>query len=581
VRAFVLSLIVAAGLASPSCASAPAKGSLSGDYLSGRLAARANALDDAARVYAAAHAAAPHETSLLKDAFFYQLAAGNIEAAAPYAALILARAPAEDDGLARATIAARQIKHGDYAEARKTLTMESGATFIRSLAFLADVWIEKELAGPDAALRKLADPPADLFGGFNQYHEGLLAGEAGRVEQARMALEAAVAGLGGPLAGRAYGALLERVDADKARQYYAILALEDGAAGHAARLAGKRLAAGKPSLEFMSATAAEGAAAAVYSFAVAMIQDAASERERAIEAGFRVGEPRFNFPLVWARLAVYLDPSLDEARHLVGFILSLYGDHAGAAAALSPIPPSSPYFAQSRLDMATGLIAAKKMREAERLLKAAIRQDADSRELKAALATLHADQRNHEAAVAEFDKVIDSLGAETPPGAWRYFVARAASLIELDRWPEAERDLKRAVNLAPGEPTALNYLGYSWAERGLHLDEAFTLLETAIEKAPHSGAIVDSLGWAQYQLGRYEEAVLNLEKAAAMEPSDPTITDHLGDAYWRLGRRLEARYQWERALQLEPTPVQNRAIQSKLAGGLKDEPEQRAADRRE
>lgn len=69
---------------------------------------------------------------------------------------------------------------------------------------------------------------------------------------------------------------------------------------------------------------------------------------------------------------------------------------------------------------------------------------------------------------------------------------------------------------------------------------------------PQSGAIIDSLGWAHYQRGEFEEALPHLEKAAALEPADPTVTDHLGDVYWRLGRKTEARFQWERALELDP-----------------------------
>ncbi|MEQ1930401.1 MAG: tetratricopeptide repeat protein [Parvularculaceae bacterium] len=580
-RLIVVSMLALAALSGESCASAPPQGNLSGDYLSGRLAARVNALDDAARVYAAAHAAAPQEIQLLKDAFFYQLAAGNVEAAIPYARAVLDKAPKEDDGLARATLAASEIKAGRYAEARAMLQGEINAPFVKSLAFLADVWIEKELAGPDAALLKLARPPAELFSGFNQFHEGLLAAEAGRQDQARTALEASVTGLGGPLARRAYGALLERADAVKAREYYAVLSMEGGAARRGARMAEERAAAGKPSTEYMATPAAQGVAAAVYAFSEAMIREAAEERRRAIDAGFKVGEPRFNFPLVWSRLALYLDPDLDEARYLVGYILNLYGDYAGASAVLAAIEPSSPYFEQARIDMASGLMTVEKRSEAERLLKDAARRDPKSRELKATLATYFAEGGDHARAVATLTAVIGSLSAEPPPDSWRYFIARSASLIELDRWDEAESDLKRAVELAPEEPTTLNYLGYSWAERGLNLEEAFALLEKAIAKAPDSGAVIDSLGWAQYQLGRYGEAALNLEKAASMEPSDPTITDHLGDAYWRLDRRIEARYQWRRALELDPAGEHKALLEGKIADGLKTAPEQKATDLRE
>jgi Flp pilus assembly protein TadD len=152
--------------------------------------------------------------------------------------------------------------------------------------------------------------------------------------------------------------------------------------------------------------------------------------------------------------------------------------------------------------------------------------------------------------------------------AWRFFISRAASLMELGRWSTAEVDLKRAVEIAPEEATTLNYLGYSWAERGEHLDEAFKLIEKAVALEPGSGAIIDSLGWAHYQLGQYSDAVGHLEQAAALEAADPTITDHLGDVYWRLGREREARYQWRRALELKPSERVRKQIEKKLEQGL-------------
>jgi Flp pilus assembly protein TadD len=140
----------------------------------------------------------------------------------------------------------------------------------------------------------------------------------------------------------------------------------------------------------------------------------------------------------------------------------------------------------------------------------------------------------------------------------------------MENWTESERDLKRAVELAPDEPVALNALGYRWAERGENLDQAFALINKAVDAEPQNGAFIDSLGWAYYQQADYENAATYLEKAAALEPADPTITDHLGDVYWRLERTLEARYQWSRALELEPTDKLAAAIAEKLKSGIRE-----------
>ena len=85
---------------------------------------------------------------------------------------------------------------------------------------------------------------------------------------------------------------------------------------------------------------------------------------------------------------------------------------------------------------------------------------------------------------------------------------------------------------------------------------------------PLSGHIIDSLGWAHYKLGQYEEAVDYLERAVELMPGDPILNDHLGDAYWRAGRKLEATFQWERALTLDPTEKDRERINAKLHSKL-------------
>ena len=107
--------------------------------------------------------------------------------------------------------------------------------------------------------------------------------------------------------------------------------------------------------------------------------------------------------------------------------------------------------------------------------------------------------------------------------------------------------MKKALELFPDQPLVLNYLGYSWVDQGVHLDEGMDMIRRAVEQRPDDGYIVDSLGWAYFRTGNYDEAVKNLERAVELKPEDPTINDHLGDAYWRVGRTLEAHFQWSQA----------------------------------
>ena len=114
----------------------------------------------------------------------------------------------------------------------------------------------------------------------------------------------------------------------------------------------------------------------------------------------------------------------------------------------------------------------------------------------------------------------------------------------------------------------LNYLGYSWIDQGRNLREGLKLIKKAVSLKPDDGYIVDSLGWAFYKLGRYNDAVGQLERAVELRPDDPVLNDHLGDALWRVGREREARFQWDQALSLNPEPDEIPKIKKKIAEGL-------------
>ena len=170
-------------------------------------------------------------------------------------------------------------------------------------------------------------------------------------------------------------------------------------------------------------------------------------------------------------------------------------------------------------------------------------------------------------AVAAYDQAAALV--ETPARQhWPLYYSRGVCLERLGRWPEAEADMRKALDLNPDEPQVLNYLGYSFVDRGEHLDEALEMIQRAVLARPDSGYIVDSLAWAYFRLGRYQEALVPMEKASLLEPVDPIVTDHLGDVYWAVGRKLEARFQWRRALSYKPEDKDALRIRRKLEIGL-------------
>jgi Flp pilus assembly protein TadD len=154
---------------------------------------------------------------------------------------------------------------------------------------------------------------------------------------------------------------------------------------------------------------------------------------------------------------------------------------------------------------------------------------------------------------------------------WTLFYFRGICFERAKQWATAEGDFKHALELFPDQPHVLNYLGYSWIDQGIHLDEGMSMIKRSVEQRPDDGYIVDSLGWAYFRLGNYDEAVTNLERAVELKPVDPTINDHLGDVYWKVDRMLEAKFQWSHARDLKPDDDELVKIEAKLKVGLEDD----------
>ena len=169
--------------------------------------------------------------------------------------------------------------------------------------------------------------------------------------------------------------------------------------------------------------------------------------------------------------------------------------------------------------------------------------------------------------VAAYDRAFERI-AEPSRRNWALYYSRGIALERSQEWDRAEKDFLKALEYEPEQPYVLNYLGYSWVERGKNLDQAQAMIERAVQQRQNDGYIVDSMGWVLYRLGKYQEAVTHLERAVQLRPQDPVINDHLGDAYWRVGRQHEARFQWHRALSFKPEDKEKSKIEAKLDNGM-------------
>ena len=147
---------------------------------------------------------------------------------------------------------------------------------------------------------------------------------------------------------------------------------------------------------------------------------------------------------------------------------------------------------------------------------------------------------------------------------------RGIAYERTDQWDRAEIDLKKSLNASPDNAYVLNYLAYSWIEKGINIEKSLSMLKKANRLKPNDGYIIDSLGWALFKLKNYKEAKNYLEIAVRYMASDPVINDHYADTLWMNRNSLQARYYWAYVLKLEKTEKKlKKEIKQKLLFGLK------------
>ena len=120
-------------------------------------------------------------------------------------------------------------------------------------------------------------------------------------------------------------------------------------------------------------------------------------------------------------------------------------------------------------------------------------------------------------------------------------------------WENAEKDLIESLKILPDQAHVLNYLAYTWIDKGINLDRGLKMLKKATKLKENDGYIIDSLGWAYYAKKNYIQAEFFLQKAVELLPLDPIINDHYADALWMMNKDIQARYVWKYILSLNDT----------------------------
>ena len=130
---------------------------------------------------------------------------------------------------------------------------------------------------------------------------------------------------------------------------------------------------------------------------------------------------------------------------------------------------------------------------------------------------------------------------------------RGVSFERISKWKKAEKDLLDSIKAKSDQAYVLNYLAYTWVDKGINLERSLEMLKQANNLRNNDGYIIDSLGWAFFKLKNYEKSKNLLQKAIILMPTDPIVNDHYGDVLWAVGQKIQARYYWNYVLNSEKT----------------------------
>ncbi len=522
---------------------------LSGSYLAARFAGSERDSDAAVTYLRNLLKLDARNDEVVERAFFAMLVDGQVDEAMKLADRLVGVDRTHRIG--RLALAVRAIKNNQYRTARSNLALSVRGPIGDLTATLLSAWTlygSGNTKGAIALIDRLKGP--DWYATLKELHAGLILDAAGREKEAGERLKQAMEIDSGSLRTvDAYARWASRNESiDAAKEAYAGFAKL--IPNHpVVQEAMKQLDAGK-TLPPLIKTPQEGSAEVLYGLGATL--------------GRQGGE---DLALVYLQLAIWLDPQHPFASLTLADLYEQLKQPEKAIEVYRSVPVSSPLKRNAEVQLAVNLDAIDQFDEAKEHLNAIITANPKDAEAIVALGKILQQRKDFAGCAKVYSQAI-GLIPEPGKANWPLFYFRGICNERSKNWPAAEADLKKALELNPDQPHVLNYLGYSWVDQGIHLDDGLDMIRKAATLRPDDGPIVDSLGWAYFKLGHYTEAVTELERAVELMPQDPVINDHLGDAYWKVGRRLEAGFQWNHARDLKPEPDDLAKIQRKIEAGF-------------
>lgn len=524
-----------------------------GAFLAAAFAKTQNDFETSAALYAKALEQDPESPDLLANTFLMYVLSGNVPAAVPYAAREVNQNPGNI--LPRLVLFSDLIAQKQFEEARGVLNEQraymQSELFEASLFPLMEAWTYVGENNQKKALAALA-PLLKVKGleGYYYLHEGLILDYFG--ENAK--------------ASAAYDRLMQSEDGQSVRSMLVVYDFY------------RRTNQLQNRPDFVKLYEAMQNA----SFVSKDMMTNPREKYRALSAAdglsmvyFDIGSlvsqvESYETALYLIQLALYLNPGSSINKLFLGEVLDAMDQQEMANAVYRSVTPDKDLYRSMQLRLIMSLQKTGHLTEAQKELARLIEEYPGIPIYYMTQGDLYREMQNYPQAIVSYQKALETFRLKEDPQASVLYFNLAVCYEQTDQLDKTDELLQKAVSLDPKNPIYLNYLGYTWVERGKNLPQALAMIQTAVEQVPDDGNLLDSLGWAHYMMGNYEKALPVMEKAVEKEAGNAIINEHLGDIYWRLGRYRDARFQWAhaRSLKQHNTDRLKARIDEKIKNGL-------------
>lgn len=509
--------------------------SFTGAYLSGQIADSDSDIDNAIDFYNRALEFDPENRDAKRRLFTSLIISGDFETASGLAEAL--KDDAEVAMLAERALAVRSIQKREYRRTDKFLNLEESNPVDKLINQLLSAWGKFGDNKIDEAIAQVINLEGPTwYSAFQDFNLGMMSAASGDHEKAKTYFGSLIANQDAIqiapdtyLQGVMALATLHNQDGEKDAALNVLTGTIRAAFAPADAL--KKKIEQNVEIPYSVANAQSGASFALYTIGAALNRQGNED-----------------IVALYLQFARALDVKNAAALIMLAELKEQLGQADKAIAIYRSVPDGSPMKRLSELQLGLNLADIGQTEEALTHISELIKAYPNDIRAYLGYGNILSREKNYQAVVDNYEDAIKAVGPIHDRTHWNLFYQLGIGYERLKVWEKAEKAFLRSLELAPNQPSVMNYLGYSWVDMNIKLEEGIDMIKAAVDLRPNDGYIVDSLGWAYYRQGKYEEATRELERAVELRPSDPTINDHLGDAFWRVGRKIEAKFQWERAL---------------------------------